>query len=189
MGATKPQRRRNPHGEENEHFEDGLRHDYHHNAEYENADNGPEEQYSPTDHQPRSLKDGSPIDWFLQNPSKKMKSLLDQAIDAELPDKIIEMISHYENKVGQTTCLKMLMCKSSPIIWGMQNSLKKRINGEENSTKEQAEKSAENKRPFSTESFYTHMPSLDEFREHGAKCDKLYSNYCNTTELHRKKRY
>ncbi|XP_013099289.2 uncharacterized protein LOC106081686 [Stomoxys calcitrans] len=153
-------------------------------TEYNNAETGPEEQYSPNDHQPRELKEGTPLDWFLQNPSNKMKTLLDQAIDSNLSDRIIDMIESYETEEGRTSCVKMLMCKSSPFIWGMQKSLKQRIRGDASDGKE----SMENKKPFNVESFYAHMPSVEEFREHSAKCDQLYSEYCNTTNLQRPQR-
>ncbi|XP_061394687.1 uncharacterized protein LOC133330239 [Musca vetustissima] len=152
-----------------------------------NTETGPEEHYSPTEHQPRMLSDGTPIDWFLQNPSKKMKSLLNDAIDTSLTDKITNMISSYEREEGQTSCVKMLMCKSAPFIWGMQKSIKKRITGDvdedEKSAKGNDKKQEEDRRLFDVDSMYRHFPSLEEFREHADKCEKLYSNYCNITKI------
>ncbi|XP_073837982.1 uncharacterized protein [Musca autumnalis] len=167
-----------------------------HEHDHDNAETGPEERYSPTEHQPRMLTDGTPLDWFLQNPSKKMKSMLSEAIDSGLTDKITTMISNYETEEGQTDCVKMLMCKSAPFIWGMQKSLKKRINGGGEATDNDAEKekktsnkgdnAEENRKLFDVDSLYAHFPSLEEFREHGSKCEELYSNYCNITQLRRK---
>lgn len=161
-------------------------------AQHDTAETGPEERYSPTEHQPRMLADGgTPIDWFLQNPSKKMKSLLDEAIDSSLTDKITDMISNYERQEGETGCVKMLMCKSAPFIWGMQKSLKKRIVGEtdkeEDKKNTEGNEKAENRRVFDVDSLYAHFPNLAEFREHGAKCEELYSTYCNITKLRRER--
>ncbi|XP_075161952.1 uncharacterized protein LOC142234667 [Haematobia irritans] len=150
-----------------------------------NAETGPEEVYGPNDHQPRELMEGTPFDWFLQNPSKQMKSLLDQAIDTNLSDKIIKMIENHETTGNERSCLKMLICKSSPFIWGMQKSVKNRIRGDDKENIESI-KSEETQRPYDVESLYTHMPSLDEFRDHAVKCDQLYSNVCNTKKLHQR---
>lgn len=166
----------------------------HDNIENVDAETGPEEQYSPNDHQPRMLKDGTPIDWILQNPSRKIKRILKDATNTNLADKLTNMIENSETEIGQGACLKMLVCKSSPFIWGMQKSIKKRIEtndkDEESAASSNSEDLNENSenRLFNVQHFFTHLPSINEYREHGEKCEKLYSNHCNVTDLYNKKR-
>ncbi|XP_017085245.1 uncharacterized protein LOC108117371 [Drosophila eugracilis] len=126
--------------------------------------------YEPTDHRPRSLSMGSPIDWFMQRSDGYSKKLLKDIMDRDLPEYIVEMIEAKENPAeGKNAgCLKLLMCKGKPIIWGMQNSLKKRLAGEE----EEME-SYLNKRIF-----FKYLPSLADFRVHSASCEKKYQVDC-----------
>lgn len=131
-----------------------------------------------------------------------MKRLLSDVMDSNISDKITEMIANREETEGQGACLKMLVCKSSPFIWGMQKSLKKRINGKgeeeivevgagsstEDTKSKDTNENSENKRLLNSESFFTHFPSIDEFKEHGEKCERLYSNHCKVTDLYGKGR-
>lgn len=157
------------------------------NVEEENAETGPEEKYSSNDHEPRAVNDATTIEWFLQNSSGKMKRILKEATQNDLADKITDMITNYESKQGQAACLKMLVCKSSPFIWGMQKSIRKHIepkDKKENENLDREDKS--DKRLFNVQNFFTHLPSIEEYRENGVKCEKLYSIYCNTTDLYDK---
>ena len=160
----------------------------------DNAETGAEEKYEPNDHQPRSAEDPTTIDWFLQNPSNKMKRILKDATHTNLAEKLTDMIASYETKQGQGSCLKMLICKSSPFIWGMQKSIRKHIvpyigpdaeptDDDDNENKPETVDTSEEKPLFSTQHFFVHMPSIKEFQNYSEKCEKLYSIHCNTTVL------
>ncbi|XP_046808182.1 uncharacterized protein LOC124420148 [Lucilia cuprina] len=156
-------------------------------TEEENADNGPEEKYTPNAHQPRTVNDPTTIEWFLQNSSRKMKRVLQQATNSDLAEKLTDMITNYESTNGQAACLKMLVCKSSPFIWGMQKSIKKHIEpkSKEADIAEENEDNVESSF-FNVQHFFTHLPSIDEYRAYGSKCEKQYSVYCNTKDLYNK---
>ncbi|KAM7356670.1 uncharacterized protein ACRADG_002322 [Cochliomyia hominivorax] len=153
----------------------------------ENAETGPEEQYAPNDHQPRSgAQDPTTVEWFLQNSSGKMKSILEQATHNNLADKLTEMIAIYVAEHGQQgACLKMLVCKSSPFIWGMQKSIRKYVDPKDEKA-ENIEDEISGNRLLNVKNFFTHLPSIDEYREYGEKCEKLYGMHCNTTDLYNK---
>ncbi|XP_065359761.1 uncharacterized protein LOC135953711 [Calliphora vicina] len=149
--------------------------------------NATEEKYTPNAHQPRALNDATTIDWFLQNSSNKMKRILKEATHNNLADKLTDMIANYESKQGQGACLKMLVCKSSPFIWGMQKSIKQHIEPKDKKQSAEEDLNADTeKQLFSVQHFFTHLPSVDEYREYGEKCEKLYSIHCNTTDLYNK---
>ncbi|XP_037815614.1 uncharacterized protein LOC119606253 [Lucilia sericata] len=153
----------------------------------QNAENGPEEKYTPNAHQPRTVNDPTTIEWFLQNSSRKMKRVLQQATHTDLAEKLTDMITNYESAHGQAACLKMLVCKSSPFIWGMQKSIKKHIEpkGKETEIDDEEDNNAESSF-FNVQHFFTHLPSIDEYRAYGSKCEKQYSIYCNTKDLYNK---
>nr|XP_014097342.1 uncharacterized protein LOC106622629 [Bactrocera oleae] len=134
-------------------------------------------------HQPRALRGGTPIDWYLENPDEGMRRTLDDALDTRLTDRITEMIEYVEKRDGgQGGCLKLLMCKSSPIIWGMQRSVSERVTGKVANTTEEAASGKEKAKPkklFSTDVFFAHFPTMEEFRKHGAVCEERFRNECN----------
>uniref|UniRef100_A0A0A1WZ33 Protein FAM179B n=1 Tax=Zeugodacus cucurbitae TaxID=28588 RepID=A0A0A1WZ33_ZEUCU len=134
-------------------------------------------------HQPRALRAGTPIDWYLENPDEGMRRTLDDALDTRLTDRITEMIEYVEQRDGgQGGCLKLLMCKSSPIIWGMQRSVSERVTGKVANTTDEETSQKEKEKPkklFSTDVFFTHLPTIAEFREHGTVCDERFGKECN----------
>ncbi|XP_037928949.1 uncharacterized protein LOC119663417 [Teleopsis dalmanni] len=141
---------------------------------------GPDAIYEQNEHQPRKLRDGSPVDWFLENPNEKMKQLLTEITDKNLSDKVITMIEEKETEPGQAGCIKMLMCKTSPIIWGMQKSVNERLN--KNSTNEVNTKDRDAQQDFNAKALFKDLPSLSEFRAHSDICEKRYGSYCNTSD-------
>ncbi|EDW40832.1 uncharacterized protein LOC6605003 [Drosophila sechellia] len=132
-----------------------------------------ESLYEPSDHRPRSLSMGSPIDWFMQRTDRYSKRLIKDIMDRDLPDYILDMIEAKEQpEEGKTAgCLKLLMCKGQPIIWGMQESLKKRLAGE-------PEEHEDNDSYFNKKILFKHLPSLEDFRNHSASCEVKYHEEC-----------
>ncbi|EDV96478.1 uncharacterized protein LOC6557503 [Drosophila grimshawi] len=136
-----------------------------------NSATGPEALFEPSEHQPRSLSPGSPIDWFLRRPGAHTQRMLRRIMDHDLPEHVVDMIASKESPDGnEVACLKLLMCKSSPIIWGMQDSLKKRLAGEPEEPDEQSYMNAN--------MFFKYLPSLSEFKEHGVGCETRFAKHC-----------
>ncbi|XP_017122021.2 uncharacterized protein LOC108142578 [Drosophila elegans] len=129
--------------------------------------------FEPSDHRPRSLSMSSPIDWFMQRNDRHSKGLIKDIMDRDLPEYIVDMIEAKEKpEEGQNAgCLKLLMCKGKPIIWGMQESLKKRLAGEPEPQEDFD--SYLNKRIF-----FKYLPSLEDFRVHSANCETKYHEEC-----------
>ncbi|XP_067645250.1 uncharacterized protein [Eurosta solidaginis] len=160
-------------------------------AAYDNDDEGVPEALSRGNretHQPRKLREGTPIDWYLENPNERMSRLLNDALDSQLTERITEMIERVEEKQGgQAGCIKLLMCKSSPIIWGMQRAVSERVTGRssnitnENASEEQEKekKAKSQKKLFSAEGLFAYFPTMDEFRKHGDVCDERFGKQCN----------
>ncbi|XP_017053405.1 uncharacterized protein LOC108096364 [Drosophila ficusphila] len=132
-----------------------------------------ESVFEPSDHRPRSLSIGSPIDFFLQRTDRHSKRLIKDIMDRDLPDYIVNMIEDKENpKEGiNAGCLKLLMCKGKPLIWGMQESLKKRL-------AEEPEEPEESDSYFNKQIFFKYLPSLADFRNHSASCETKYHEDC-----------
>ncbi|XP_016971640.1 uncharacterized protein LOC108039221 [Drosophila rhopaloa] len=132
-----------------------------------------ESLFEPSDHRPRSLSMGSPIDWFLQRSDRYSKRLIKDIMDRDLPEYIVDMIEAKEKpeEGKQAGCLKLLMCKGKPIIWGMQESLKKRLAGE-------PEEHEEDDSYFNKRIFFKYLPSLEDFRVHSDGCESKYHEEC-----------
>ncbi|KAM8710471.1 hypothetical protein ACLKA7_017139 [Drosophila subpalustris] len=132
---------------------------------------GPEALFESSEHQPRSLAPGSPIDWFLKRPGPHTQRMLRRIMDHKLPEHVVDMIESKESPDGnEAACLKLLMCKSSPIIWGMQQSLKKRLAGEPDEPDEESYMNAN--------MFFKYLPSLREYKEHGEECEMRFAQHC-----------
>ncbi|XP_017844029.2 uncharacterized protein LOC108600773 [Drosophila busckii] len=142
-----------------------------------NRDTGPEAIFEPIEHQPRAFNSDNPIDWFMQRPSTHTQRMLRRIMDRQLPEHIVDMIEAKENADqggNEAACLKLLMCKSTPIIWGMQDSLKKRLAGEPEKLDESAY--------FNANGFFKYLPSLDEFRQHSQGCEARFAQHCHRNE-------
>lgn len=137
--------------------------------------------------QPRALPIIENVfDWILDQ-SKKKPFLLQQInamLDKELPERILSYIDDgeddKENGEMQTDCIKMLICKSVPIIQGMQRAVAKQINGKKSETIESDENSS-NVNPniadsFQLNAFFEHLPSVDEFRDYGEICENRFKS-------------
>ncbi|XP_017005507.2 uncharacterized protein [Drosophila takahashii] len=135
-----------------------------------------ESLFEPSDHRPRSLSMGSPIDWFMQRSDRHSKRLIRDIMDRDLPEYIVDMIESKEKpEEGRNAgCLKLLMCKGKPIIWGMQESLKKRLAGEPG----EPEEAEESDSYFNKRIFFKYLPSLKDFRVHSASCEAKYHEDC-----------
>jgi len=94
-------------------------------------------------------------------------------MDRDLAEHIVDMIESKEkpDEGKKAGCFKLLMCKSKPIIWGMQESLKNRLAGE-------PEEPEETDSYFNKKIFFKYLPSLQDFKVHSASCETKYHEEC-----------
>lgn len=135
--------------------------------------------------QPRALPIiENAFDWILDQSKKSpfLSQQINAMLDKELPERILNYIDEGDDKdreMQTTDCIKMLICKSAPIIQGMQRAVAKQINGEESETIESNENSS-NVDPKNLDSqmnaFIKHLPSVDEFRDYGETCENRFKS-------------
>lgn len=136
--------------------------------------------------QPRAL----PIiedafDWILDQSRKNpfLSQQINAMLDKELPERILNYIDEGDDndREMQTNCIKMLICKSAPIIQGMQRAVSKQINGEESATIEPNDNAntsdgAPKHGASQMNAFFKHLPSVDEFRDYGETCEHRFKS-------------
>ncbi|XP_031782309.1 uncharacterized protein LOC107980658 [Nasonia vitripennis] len=59
-----------------------------------------------------------PIQLMIDSENEKVQNLLKKAKDTDLPNQLIEHADSFDS-----SCIKLLLCKTSPFIWAAQNSL------------------------------------------------------------------
>ncbi|XP_015605663.1 uncharacterized protein LOC107272730 [Cephus cinctus] len=99
-----------------------------------------------------------PLKFILDNKNERIQKLIDQAQDTNLPDQLM-----YRMDGLDSSCIRLLLCKTSPIIWAVQNSLK---NNTENPYKEKIQ------------SITSWLPSRAEFEENSDTCEDIHRD-CN----------
>lgn len=78
------------------------------------------------------------------------------------------MFTSMEEKNGDANCIKLLVCKISPLIWGMQRACNNTIEPDEQTD----EIDESNNRGLN--SFYKYLPDMQEFSSHGDACESRY---------------
>lgn len=144
---------------------------------------------SPTPNIARSADDtitGTPLDWILNQ--QPVSSLLSQQLldvrHRDLPQQVVQSIARAEDDTGEnasTDCIKLLVCKSAPIIWGMQRAVFESIDGK---SKNEAVDAANDNGDEATHTrnkantineYFKYLPGVDEFKQHGDGCEDRYS--------------
>lgn len=123
------------------------------------------------------------FEWIYEQ-SKKNPALgnyMNAMLDKNLPENIVKMINeNYENSgsmnAANIDCVKLLVCKSAPIIWGMQEAVSKQINEPGDDTDNPNNERMESSNP--TEAFFKYLPDVNVFQNHGDGCEKRYAA-CN----------
>lgn len=95
----------------------------------------------------------------------QLRDLLSTAQDHFLTDKVISTIQERYTD-DETGCVQLLVCKSSPFVWGMQRAVRALLNNEEDT------KGRNRLTPIQT--MYRDMPSVDEVAENGDKCEDRF---------------
>lgn len=102
-----------------------------------------------------------------------------QAIrDRALPERLIAGVGALEERTGEAGCIKLLLCKCAPFVWGMQRSLAERLDGVAEPPTADADKEDRPKPAKMTarlDGFFRHLPAMGEFRENGADCERQHA--------------
>lgn len=100
--------------------------------------------------QEKVLPKGTLYDWMMNN--SHVTSLIGKIKDRELPEHIINHIKE-QSLDEESDCVQLLVCKITPFLWGMQESLDQKEIGK------------------GVNSFYANLPSLEEVTLYGDACD------------------
>lgn len=112
------------------------------------------------------------MDWILNNPNESLGNLLKQIRDRNLPQSLINMVGKIEPESGDGDCIKLLLCKGAPFIWGMQKAITQKIDGVPSDDVDD-EATKKNDR---VAQMLKHVPDLNEFKIHGDACETRYNN-------------
>lgn len=95
--------------------------------------------------------------------------------DKNLPQRLVDIVGELEQNAGDADCVKLLLCKSAPFVWGMQRAIAERIDGvEEDSEEDEDEKAGQGGNRI--EAFFKYLPEMKEFRHHGDGCNERYNS-------------
>lgn len=118
----------------------------------------------------RSLTFDNSFDWILEKQATNsiFSKQLDDAKDKNLPQRIVRSIDDDRNDPN-TACIKLLLCKSAPIIRGMQRAVL-----DNNDSKEEVDEKVDGGNRLDV--FFKHLPDVEEFKKHGYECGIRYSD-------------
>lgn len=94
-----------------------------------------------------------------QTKNNELSSHLDIIHDRDLMDRAMQTIDSDDTNPS-TACIKLLMCITEPIVWGMQHSI----------ADNEDEKNEDAQDTHGIKAFFKHMPKLETFKEHKDKC-------------------
>lgn len=142
----------------------------------------------------RAVSPGTPLDWLLENKSTSFSKLLVDVRDANLPQRVIDLVGTLEEKSGDADCLKLLVCKSAPFVAGMQRAISGKLeegddgtavvgSNEENeidddnvNNSDSADDADDIKDESMMNAFFKFLPDLNEFRKNSDLCETKYNN-------------
>lgn len=123
--------------------------------------------------QGRSLDYNYPLNWMIENQSgnEGVSKQLSDLRDKGLVERLARDINGSSAKEGNTDCVQLMLCKVAPIVWGMQKAVFNRedIGGVDGG--EEKEKTQGNR----LDSYFKHLPEVDEFKHHGDVCEERYT--------------
>lgn len=92
--------------------------------------------------------------------------------DRDLPQRLVNIVAELERRPGEADCVKQLLCKSAPIVWGMQRSIGNRIDGVVADGADDAALRGANR----LDGYFRYLPEMAEFRTNGGECERLYKD-------------
>ncbi|XP_024082947.1 uncharacterized protein LOC106670156 [Cimex lectularius] len=111
---------------------------------------------------------GNPLTWTFIDFPNEARELVRAAQEKSLPERLIKLLR--DGATGETDCVQLLLCRSSPIIWAMQKSLYK-----------PPDPSWPRLMPL--ERMFAYFPTLEEILQHAATCNVRFPS-CNHRHSH-----
>ncbi|XP_068232874.1 uncharacterized protein [Palaemon carinicauda] len=106
------------------------------------------------------------LTWIMTNdPQNQLDAILKGAQDPSLPRHIIEKL--VASSGDNTACVQLLVCKMSPVIWGIQGSAR-----EYAQARSMTDLDGQDKGLF--QSLYDSLPKLDDFIKFSESCEKQF---------------
>lgn len=127
--------------------------------------------YSDFPNTTRSVREGTPFGWTITDHQRKLPSLIAGAQDNKLLEYLVEPISTMQQSTTDGECIKLLLCKTAPFVWRMQDAVMKSIQGQADEDRQQTDGS-----PFNILSVWK------EYKQHSKFCQRRYS-HCNVTSI------
>lgn len=94
-----------------------------------------------------------------------MTSYGDSIRNKKLPDILTSIVEDMETEKGQGDCIKMLLCKSSPFIWKIQDTFINYVDGKQGKAGE--------------DGMFENLPGIDEYKANEKICEERFGSLCN----------
>ncbi|XP_014369719.2 uncharacterized protein LOC106719791 [Papilio machaon] len=117
----------------------------------------------------RPNRSDDPTTWILNKNSRRLQDLIATAKKESLPDLIEQMIQKQES-TEETSCIRLLVCKITPFINKMQNTVFGVDDPNDNS-----------KETLGAAFLYRHLPTSEEINNRSDLCERRHKN-CNLNE-------
>lgn len=154
------------------------------------ADDAANEEQRPTEE--------SPLNWILNSKAPQLQLTMVDVRDKELPQRLVDYLSSIDanNKSSarendgaaaaaappSTECVKLVMCKGAPIIWGMQRAIAAREEQQQQQDEDVVAAAQGDPLRKRIDAFFQYLPELKEFEFHGEMCEQRYKE-CTTPSL------
>lgn len=125
------------------------------------------------------------FEWIYKqsNNNPVLAKYMSAMLDKDLPENVVRLIDENNANLdgmvaANVDCVKLLICKSAPIIWGMQEAVSKQVNdsADGNADDEKADNGVENEDRVNA--FFKYLPDVKVFESHGDGCERRYAS-CN----------
>lgn len=134
-----------------------------------------------TDAEPPAMS--NPFDWIVekQTADNDLSSHLEALQHRDLTERAVRSIDDGNGRnATNTDCIKLLLCKSAPIVWGMQRAVAQQMKAKssdyDNRDDVDDEDFDENQSGNGINAFFKHLPDVEEFKNHGDACEAQYKS-------------
>lgn len=134
-----------------------------------------------TDSEPQAMN--NPFDWIVekQTSDNELSGQLEELQHRDLTERMVRSIDdgNIRNETN-TDCIKLLLCKSAPFVWGMQRAIGTQIREKSGDYEDIEEENDANSNGRESDAntglnaFFKHLPNVEEFKNHGDACEAQY---------------
>lgn len=135
-----------------------------------------------TDEEANPIWDNT-IGWILDQSksSKFLSEKIDVMLDKSLPERLVDLVDNENDETAPNeniNCVKQLLCKTAPFIWGMQRAVSAQMSTSDgdatDGTSSDNAKNGSGDDAYGVNVFFKYLPSVDEFKNHGVTCEDQY---------------